>query len=351
MGRGSPNAMRRLLWPVLVGCAALLTACGGQSSSVSPSGGSDSTGPTSTGPAPTGGTAPGTTSPGSGSSGSPGSTTPAVPGGYSQVLLIAEENEPYSNVIGDPAAPYITSLSNRFGLLTHLDAGYPASCPSLAAYLIMTSGDRHGVCDDRSPVAHQISGPNIYQQVAQSGRQWRGYAESMPMPCYQRNTSGGRYLVRHAPAPYFTSEAGRCRQWDVPMGTPTAGALHDDVASGSLPAFSFVTPDACHDMHGGPACSGDMVAAGDSWLSTWLPQIMAGPDYQAGRLAIVVTWDEGTKQDNHIPALVISPTTTGIALGTPVTQCALVRTMQEVLGVPPLGCAASAPSLRQGLRL
>jgi hypothetical protein len=278
---------------------------------------------------------------GSGRASSSGAANGNAPGGgYSKVLVIAEENEDFNKVFGGSDAPYLTSLSEQYGLATAMDAGYPANCPSLAAYIIMTSGDRHDICDDDAPDQHRITGPNIFEQVASSGREWRNYAESMPDPCTTSND--GAYLVRHAPAAYYVSEDSRCERGLVPLGSTDSGALHDDVTAGSLPAYGFVTPDACNDMHGGDGCQGDLVASGDEWLSHWLPQVMAGPDYKAGRLIIMITWDEGSEESNHIPALVVSPTTKHITVSRSLTQCNLLRTVQDVLKLAPLGCAATA---------
>ena len=265
-------------------------------------------------------------------------------------MVIAEENHSAAEVLGQRAAPYLNRLAGAFATFTHMDAGYPVGCPSLAAYLLMTSGSTHGVCDDGGPQTHPIAGPSVFSQVEDAGGQWRGYAESMPAGCTREDAAGGRYLVRHAPVPYYTALGVRCRSWDLPLGTTTAGALHDDVATGRLPAYAFVTPDACHDMHGAPGC-GDLLAAGDAWLQAWLPQILAGPDYRSGRLIVVITWDEGSGSSNHIPTLVLSPTARGVRVTQAVTHCGLLALEEQVLGLPLLGCArgASSPAAALGL--
>jgi phosphatidylinositol-3-phosphatase len=284
------------------------------------------------------------------------SPPPAVPGSlqartgpYSKVLVIAEENKTYDQVMKPGRAPYLQKLAARYASAQAMDAGYPARCPSLAAYLLMTSGTRAGICDDGNPAEHRLAGPNIFSQVADSGRQWRGYVESMPGPC--RLTNSGRYLVRHAPAPYYASERTRCRKWDLPMGTTAAGALHDDLAAGTLPAYAFVTPNACNDMHGAPGCGPDQVATGDAWLARWMPKILSGPDYRAGRLVVIVTWDEGSRSDNHIATLVIAPTAQRLSVRTRLTHCSMLRLTEETLGLPLLGCAADGPSPRAAFHL
>jgi phosphatidylinositol-3-phosphatase len=269
----------------------------------------------------------------------------AAAGPISKVLLIAEENHAYDQIIGAPDAPYLNELARTYGSATRMDAGYRAACPSLAAYILLTSGSTAGICDDRTPKAHRLRGDNVFQQVAASGRDWRGYAESAPGPCPLVSSSDGRYLVRHVPATYYIDGRQDCARWVVPMGDPHHGALHDDVAGGTLPAFGFVTPDACHDMHGAATCPADGVGTGDRWLRSWLPSILAGPDYRAGRLAIIITWDEGTSTDNHIPTLVISPTTRHTESDQAFTHCSTLRTIEELLRLPLLGCAAGAASM------
>jgi len=281
---------------------------------------------------------------------SPARSVGDPPSAYSKILVIAEENKTYREILGGSQAPYLKKLAATYGSATAMDAGYPASCPSLAAYLLMTSGNRYSICDDDDPAAHPITAANIFQQVAASGRQWRNYAESIPAPCSLTNGDNGLYAVRHAPAAYYRNLAPQCRTWDIAMGTPTAGALHTDIAAGTLPAYGFMSPNVCDDMHGGPDCPGD-VAAGDTWLRHWIPAIMAGPDYRRGDLAIVITWDEGSDSDNHIPTLVISPTTRHLAVARPLTHCSMLRTIEDVLHLAPLGCAAGAPSAAAAFHL
>jgi hypothetical protein len=281
-----------------------------------------------------------------GQSGSPATPTndvrppPSDPG--RKVMIIAEENEGYQEIIGNPEAPYLNQLAADFGTATRFDAGYPAECPSLAAYILMTSGSTDNICDDDDPAAHPLHGDNVFHQVAASGKQWRNYAQAAPGNCVL--TDHDHYFVRHVPATYFTNERGNCRRWAVPLGDTNAGALHDDVASG-LPTYAYVTPDACHDMHGDSGCDNDLIATGDQWLRSWLPQIMAGPDYRAGRLTIIVTWDEGTETSNHIATLIVAPAVQHISTAVPLTHCSTLRFTEEQLGLPLLGCATRATSL------
>ena len=317
--------MRRLLIALTgLGLAASVAACGGSAPR-----------PAST-PSPPGSSA---VAP---SPAAPTSTTP--PPGPTKVIVIAEENEAESSVLGSGRAPYLDRLAATYGDVTQMQAGYPVGCPSLAAYILLTSGSTHGICDDSPPSAHRLSGDNIFQQVARTGRQWREYAESMLGHCERQNDADERYLVRHAPPPYYASESSRCRRWDVPLGTTRAGALATDLVRG-LPAYAFVTPDACDDMHGASGCTGDLVRTGDRWLARWVPRVLASADYRSGHLLVVITWDEGNGSTNHIATIVIAPRIrhARTSIATTYTHCSTLRVAEQVLRLPLLGCAQHAP--------
>jgi hypothetical protein len=162
----------------------------------------------------------------------------------------------------------------------------------------------------------------------------------MSTPC--QRTDSGRYLSRHAPASYYRNEDHNCSQWDIPLGTVHDGPLASDLAHGTLPAYSFVTPDECHDMHGGDDCTGSLTGTADAWLGALVPQIEKSPDFTSGRLVVFVVWDEGSKSSNHIPFLVMSERTRHVSTSVPFTLCSLLRASEDLLQVPRLGCAASA---------
>jgi hypothetical protein len=277
-----------------------------------------------------------------------GASRPAIPAGppsrFTKAMVIVEENKTDSEVLGSRQAPYLRRLSDAYGRVSKMDAGYPQHCPSLPAYLLMTSGSTQGVCDSADPSEHPLNVPNVFQQVAESGREWRAYAEGMPRPCLRSNY--GDYLVRHVPSAYYVTELERCPRSQVPLGRIDDGALRKDLDAGKLPAYSFVTPNRCNDMHGGPTCSGDNIAAGDRWLSRLMPTVERSPDFRSGRLLVIITWDEGSDADNHIPTLLVGRGIRGVRLNEPATLCTVLRTTEHVLGLPFLGCAAAVPPFR-----
>ena len=59
-------------------------------------------------------------------------------------------------------------------------------------------------------------------------------------------------------------------------------------------------------MHGAPSCTTTLVKRGDDWLAQWMPKIIASDDFQQARLVVIITWDEGSATNNHIPTLVVA---------------------------------------------
>ncbi len=264
---------------------------------------------------------------------------------YTKIMVIAEENEPAANVIGSANAPYLNKLATAYGQATNMQAGYDVACPSLAAYILLTSGDTQGICDDKPPAGHPLITDNVFKQVSDSGAEWRTYGESATEACQQVDGANGLFLVRHTPAPYYLNQSDLCQTSDQPLGTTTSGALHSDLAAG-LPAYSFVTPNACDDMHGARSCTTNLVRRGDDWLAQWMPKIIASPDFQQDRLVVVITWDEGSSTSNHIATVVVGKTIHGVKSAAALTHCSTLRAAEELLGLPLLGCAQDAVSLR-----
>jgi phosphatidylinositol-3-phosphatase len=242
------------------------------------------------------------------------------------------ENKPYGSIIGNASAPYENRLAAQCGLAADY---HGVGHPSLPNYLAATGGSTFGVTDDNGPSAHRINGDSIFGQLDRANLGWRSYEESMPKNCDL--AASGEYAVKHNPAAYFTASRPACNADDVPL----ARGLDRDIAAGALPAFAFVTPNLCDDTHN---CA---VSTGDAWLAKWIPRILAGPNYRAGNTLVVLTWDEGVGSGNQIPTIVIGPTVpTATIARARYDHYALLRTTENLLGLAPLGAAASAPSMQ-----
>jgi hypothetical protein len=85
------------------------------------------------------------------------------------------------------------------------------------------------------------------------------------------------------------------------------------------------------------------VATGDQWLATWVPQILATSSYRSGTTALFIVWDEPTPLANVVVAPSVRP---GTVSGRSVTHYSMLRATEEMLGLPMLGAAATAPDMR-----
>ncbi len=254
------------------------------------------------------------------------------------VIWIWMENRSFDQVIGSPSAPFVNALARSCGLATNYRA---VAHPSLPNYIAATSGGTGGIGDDSPPAAHPLAGASIFGQA----RSARSYEESMPVNCDA--ASSGDYAVKHNPEAYYTRIRNACSTNDVPLGTPAAGAFAKALATNALPAFAFVTPNVCDDMHDCPT------ASGDRWLARWLPKITASPAYRAGDTVVFITWDENDGSNgNQVATIVVSPSTRpGTRSGEAFTHYSLLRTTEELLGLPTLGLASRAASMRTAFNL
>ena len=327
---------------VLAGCGADTSSPSAASpSAASPSAASPSA---SAGPSATSGTP----SPGATLSRSPtpsptptagGSSSPDAPAyaAVSKLLVFVVENHSLDQMRAD--LPYAFSLAQRYGYATDYRG---LTHPSLGNYLAIAGGSTFGVTDDHGPAAHPIKGPSVFSAALAAGRTAVTYAEGMSGTC-ALGDGGDRYAVRHNPWTYFVDERADCARYDVPLDR-----LSGDVAGGRLPNVGLVVPDLCHDAHD---CS---LGTADTWLRDQLEPVFAAPDWQSGRLAVVVTADEDDNHhDQRVLTAVLHPSLHGIVVDAPLTHLSLSRFYSEVAGVPPLREAGSAPSLARafGLRV
>jgi phospholipase C len=280
--------------------------------------------------------------------GSPCGDLPPRSASYAHVIWLWMENHSYDQIIGSGSAPYLNSLAEKCGLATNY---HNITHPSLPNYVAATSGVGLGALQrfltdcDPSP-ACSTKATSLFDQA----RDWRAYEESMPTACDRQDS--GDYAVRHNPPLYYPGLAG-CQRRDVPLAS-----LHSDLAHGSLPSFSFITPNLCHDTHDCP------VESGDRWLASEVPQIVDSRSYRSGHSVLFITYDEGeggsathcaTNQTDvgcQVATVVVSPTTrAGERSGKLFDHYSLLRTTEDLLGLPHLGKAAGAASMAKAFGL
>lgn len=267
------------------------------------------------------------------------------------VFIILMENHNWSQILGSKSAPYINgellpqaSYTDRYYNPTGIH-------PSLPNYLWLEAGTNFGIRDDALPsVHHQATSNHLVSQLEAAGITWKTYQEGIPgTDCPL--TVRGRYAPKHNPFVYFDDvtdtidpQSPHCIQNVRPYPE-----FADDLVSGAVAQYNFITPDQCHDMHDTSGCeTGDRVRNGDLWLSREVPQILDSDAFANGG-ALFITWDEGSgSSDGPVGMIVLSPLSVGGGYHNAIryTHSSTLRTFQEIFGVGPLlGDAANAQNL------
>src|SRR5262249_33660687 len=189
---------------------------------------------------------------------------------------IVMENEEYGNIIGSPSTPYINRLARRYSLVASM---YAISHPSLPNSLALTGGSTFGISSDCTNCS--VHATSVIDQLERAGIAWKAYMEQLPKPCFT-GAGAGDYAKKHDPFAYYpriVTVPARCGHM-VPLTQ-----LGRDERAGALPAFVWITPDLCHDMHD---CA---PANGDRFLSGLVPPLLhaLGPHG-----LLILTWDEGS---------------------------------------------------------
>ncbi|MGZ4165704.1 MAG: alkaline phosphatase family protein [Solirubrobacteraceae bacterium] len=246
--------------------------------------------------------------------------------------MIVLENREYNEIIGRPAAPYLNALARQSAVAANYHA---ITHPSLPNYLALTGGSTFGYSGSDCGTC-SVSHRNLIAQLEAAGISWKVYVEDLPSPCSSA-ASAGDYVRRHDPFMYYRDVADTpawCRSI-VPMTTLTR-----DLAGHSLPRLMWLVPNLCHDMH---SCG---TYTGDRYLRALVPQVLA----QLGPSGLLfVTFDEGETNagccgvaaGGHVLTLVAGPgARAGVRSMTPYDHYSLLRTIEDLWGLPRLGGAA-----------
>jgi hypothetical protein len=301
---------------------------------------------------------------------------------YDHILVIVEENKGYATVLNRGEAPNISRLAATYGTATQMFAEVHPSEPN---YVALLGGDTFGIHDDDAwycvpndthpsckgagePgfVAHLIDGPNLASQLRAKGLGWRAYLESLPAPGSLAIVSpesatepAALYAAKHTG---FTNFASVHADPDLQNELVGFDALSADLQAGRIPAFAFIVPNQCNEMHGidspkaPPDCAKDdagLVRRGDTVVGNLVAEIQASPIWSNGNTAIVITWDEDGKADRlpgapqsccvidahnpgggHIPTIVITNRGPhGVSDPTPYDHYSLLRTFEDAFGL------------------
>jgi hypothetical protein len=258
------------------------------------------------------------------------------------------ENHATDQIFGNTVdAPYINELASRYASSTDY---FGVTHPSLPNYLAAISGNFQHIWDDckagptvtcapeefgptsgytngqelltpaqitqATNTPHWFNDATIVDQLEHHGLTWKAYMQSLPYAGYTgeyfpyRIVNGQQvpvklYAQKHDPFMYFsTIRNNPVRLNKVVPFTNFA----DDLESGNIPNFVWISPDQCHDMHGVsssdaafvglPSCafpaSGldhGAIQLGDAFLQSTVSKIMGSQAWNE-KSAIIIAWDE-----------------------------------------------------------
>jgi len=267
-----------------------------------------------------------------------------------RVILVVLENQKYGAIIGNPHAPYLNSLAEKYAVAGNYFAN---THPSIGDYFMLTTGQ---IISNDLVFQGIVQDDNIVRELGQHSMDWKAYAQSIPEAGY----TGDRaypYAKTHMPFAYFADIVQYPSQALKMVGTD---GLASDVALDDLPAFVYITPDQLHNMHDcasgvpGTCSNDDKIADGDAWLRETLDPIIQSPNFEKHKTLLLITWDESFDKDfenggGHIPFIVVSPDVKpGYVSDTFFQHESGLRLIEERLGLPVvLGSSTDAPSMQE----
>ena len=288
--------------------------------------------------------------------------------------------------IGHASLPnYVALISGQAGNeATQLD------CPRFEEFRAARAAlDAHGQLPGSGCLYPRLV-PTLMDQLEAAGFTWKAYLEDMGKdPAREARTCphvapGARettivatradqYAARHNPFVYFHAiidDAARCAAHVVGLER-----LPGDLDSAATtPNYSFIVPNLCNDGHDVPCVDGRRggLATIDAFLAAWVPRIEQSAAFRADGL-LVITFDESDRggavgaaaccDERPLPgarfapgfsgpggglvgALVLSPfVAPGTVSAVPYNHYSLLRTVEQIFALPPLGYAAE-PQLR-----
>jgi hypothetical protein len=256
-----------------------------------------------------------------------GSHAPTVPR-FSKVAVLFLENRGYHDVIGSPDAPFLNRLARHGALETRY---YALGHPSLPNYLALITGSTQGVTSDCNTC--EVNAASLPGELDTAHIAWRAYFEGIPRAGFAGNGVGA-YSKHYNPFAYAeqTSEGATARRHVVGFDV-----LRRDLRAGSLPRFSWITPDLLHDGHNGS------LLQSDRFVARLVPRVVhaLGPHG-----VLFVTWDEAhgltRPRGGRVALIATGPGARhGVRVGASADHLSLLATLEAGLRLPSLGAGGT----------
>jgi hypothetical protein len=270
------------------------------------------------------------------------------------IVIVLEENKSAQEILPSPYAPYLNALVGQGASFTQF---YALHHPSQPNYLELFSGASQGVYDDTCPPA-LFTTPSLGGTLLHQGLSFRGYAENLPRTL-RTCTQGKTYARKHCPWLDFT---------DVPVSASANFQQfpHEAIGFAQLPTVSLVIPNLVNDMHSTKTKTltplPQEVANGDAWLRTNLNAYVQWA--KTHNSLLIVTWDEDSAAypyptnpaqmitthppQNHIATIMVGAMVIpGATSSQPYTHDDLLRTIEDMYGLPLLGGSQNAKDITE----
>jgi phosphatidylinositol-3-phosphatase len=296
----------------------------------------------------------------------PPPSEPELPeaGPIKHVFLISLASPGYDAAFGPSSQmPYLSGTLRQQGvLLTNYSLLDEAS---LANGFAAISGQKptapsQADCPEYEKCLFPVETLSLADQLSTGQFSWHAYLGDMtdpegkpdncvhPEPDAPEVPPTGGYASKLNPFVYFHSllDLGDCAANDVPL-SDLAGDLKKPDSTAN---FSYIAPNLCDSGFRGQCPEGtpDGAAAADAYLGKLVPEILASPAYKQDGL-VVVSFGASDPAPPTDPAaapvdplkvggLLISPLLTpGGTDGATYTPYSLLRSVDELFGLPPLG--------------
>ncbi len=288
-------------------------------------------------------------------------------GPVKHVFVVSLASSGYDAAFGAaPQMPYLASTLRPQGdLLTNFklldDAALPNSIATISGQ--PPNDQTKADCPTYTEkCAYPVETLTVADQVYGIQFKWKAYLEGMtdpsgaPANCVHPEPEAaevavpGGYSAKLNPFVHFHSllDLGDCATNDVPITD-----LEKDLKKADSTAnYSYISPNLCNAGYSGqcPAGAPEGAAAADAFLANLVPKILASPAYKADGL-LIVTFGAANPVPNPDPALpptpatdlqvgtlLVSPLITpGSTDGAPYDPYSLLRTVDDMWGLTPLG--------------
>ena len=248
------------------------------------------------------------------------------------IVLVIDENQAYSSIIGSSSAPYINSLLNDSNTATFTKMYANSTAASQPNYLYLFSGSDQGVTSNTIPSNTPFTSCNLGASLLSAGKTFSGYFEGLPSVGFL-GTNSGNYDRKHNPISDWqgtltNNVPSKCNQ---PFSAfPT---VYD-----SLPTFSFVVPNEVDNMHS------SSIQNGDTWLKNNFDKYITWAKKNNSLFIFTFDEDDGTAGE-HIALLFIGSMVKHGSYSENISFLNVLKTIEDMYQLPTCAGSTSASDI------